>query len=383
MKTAINIFQIFLFILLSSSSKSQNKEPVVLLEAAYTSDFSNNLKRGVVQRSVFLGNIDLKITFDTEKAKLWKGGSFFFYGLNNHGKSISNVVGNLQVTSNIEAKSSTRLYQFWYSHLLGNLELTLGQHDLNSEFAITDFGSSLINSSFGIQPDISNNVTASIFPMATLGVVSKWNISKKLNFLAAIYDGNPGEEMENPNSVKWKINAKEGVMYIFELQLKAKRDSITRGNFKIGGWHHSANTFSNDQTIGHKNVRGTYFIADYQFFREKSTKPQGLGAFLQIGMTSKNCNHIRSYIGAGLLYHGLIYNRDNDDIGIAIGNAFLGNIVNTTNQPKYETIVEVTYKAILNSHFTVQPDVQYIINPVGLGDSKNALVSTLRLKFEF
>lgn len=382
MKTVIIIFQIFLFILLSSSSKSQNKKPAVLLEAAYTGDFSNNLKREIKQNSVYLGNIDLKITIDTEKAKLWKGGSFFFYGLNNHGKSISNVVGDLQVTSNIEAKSGTRLYQFWYSQFLGNLELTLGQHDLNSEFAVTEYGSSFINSSFGIQPDISNNVSASIFPMATLGVVTKWDISKKLNFLAAIYDGNPGDEMENPNSIKWKINTKEGAMYIVELQLKTKRDSITKGNFKVGAWHHSANTFSEGQTIGHKNVQGIYFIADYQFFREKSTKPQGLGAFLQMGMTSKNCNHIRSYIGAGLVYHGLIYNRDNDDFGIAIGNAFLGNSVNTSNQLKYESAIEITYKVILNSHFMVQPDIQYIINPGGSGNIKNALVSTLRLKLE-
>ena len=112
----------------------------MVFEGVYTLDLASNLKGGLDQGSAYLGNIDLMFTFDTEKFGFWKNGRFFVYLLNNHGNSLSDLIGDFQVVNNIEANSNSRLYEFWYEHHLENIKITIGQHNLNSIFAITEAG---------------------------------------------------------------------------------------------------------------------------------------------------------------------------------------------------------------------------------------------------
>jgi porin len=211
----------------------KKKETCYHFETAVTNDFNTNVSGGIKQGFSFLGNIDLILSFDTEKAKLWKGGQFFFYGLANYGNPLSEYVGGLQTSNNIEADNNVRLYQFWYRQIFNKFEIIIGQHDLNSEFASTDYASLFINSSFGIQPDISINNAISIFPVATLGIITKWKTSN-FSILAALYNGNPGSEEENPNSLNWVLSKKNGLMSIFEIQYTYKKEATIKGTYKLG-----------------------------------------------------------------------------------------------------------------------------------------------------
>ena len=69
----------------STINTEKNKGKAFTFEAAYTGDFLYNMTGGNKQGFAYLGNIDLIVSFDTEKANLWKGGTLFAYGLNNHG----------------------------------------------------------------------------------------------------------------------------------------------------------------------------------------------------------------------------------------------------------------------------------------------------------
>jgi len=371
---------LFLLILLSITAlKAQNKEAFYIFETAVTNDFNTNISGGVKQGFSFLGNIDLILSFDTEKAKLWKGGQFFFYGLANYGDPLSEFVGDIQTTNNIEAENNVRLYQFWYKQSFNNFEIIIGQHDLNSEFASTDNGSLFINSSFGIQPDISINNAISIFPVATLGVVTKLEVSN-FSFLAAVYNGNPGSEEANPNSLNWFFSKENGVMSIFEIQYTEKREGTTKGTLKLGFWNHGADIVVSREgqyDRYYDNNQGIYCIADYTLFTEKNDPNQGLGAFIQIGITPQKSNLIKNYLGFGANYQGLIPKRDKDHIGLAFGSAsFISDLKN-------ESIIEFSYLTYLNSNFSFQPDIQYIINPSGNDVTKDALVVSLRTKLEF
>ena len=145
---------------------AQDSRDGFIFEGAYTLDLASNINGGIDQGFAYLGNIDLNVTFNTEKLGLWEGGQFYVYLLNNHGNSLSALMGDFQIANNIEAESNSRLYEFWYKHHFKNATITLGQHDLNSVFAISNSAGFFINSSFGIQPDISANVPTSIFPLA-------------------------------------------------------------------------------------------------------------------------------------------------------------------------------------------------------------------------
>ena len=370
-----------LFFLAFFNNKAQKKK--FELEASITGDLASNVIGGVKQGFVLLGNTNLTLTFDSEKLKLWKGGLFFVNGQNNYGNSLSDLVGDIQGVNNIEASSNPRLYQFWYSQKINKIELTVGQHDLNSEFGFTDFGTTFMHSSFGIQPDISINNPISIFPIASLGMIGKWKL-ENVTLLAAIYDGNPGNAIDNPNSLNWTVNKTEGALSIFELQYSQVVDSIVKGTYKLGVWNHSLNKYSKNKN--YSNSQGVYFIADYLLAREKLDKNQGLGAFVQFGIAPKKCNRINSYSGIGLVYHGVFKKRSSDDLGIAIGIASLESSLKQEESFHYysnnESVIELTYKAIVNSQFSFQPDFQYVINPGGTNSMKNALTCSLRLRID-
>lgn len=366
------------FLFLSIFCHPQKK--AVQINAAITEDIAFNIKGGVDQGSVLLGNIDFTLTLDTEKLHLWKGGTFFIYALNNHGKSLSNLVGDVQIVNNIEALSNTRLFEFWYRQKIGNFLITLGQHGLDSEFAISKYGfDPFIHSSFGIQPDISTNIPVSIFPVATLGVVIQWDISKNLHFINGFYDGSPGTELENPNSLHWKLSSDEGMMTIHEIQYNNGNHST----YKLGIWSHTANGNYGDNEFSSRN--GVYFITDQLLFSEKNTGNQGLGMFAQIGIPLKNVVPIKLYLGGGFVYNGLFSKRDEDMLGLALAHTSFSEAYQREQQSislGSETAIELTYKMVLNSHFSIQPDFQYVMNPQGTNSYKNAFVGIFRLKYE-
>jgi porin len=380
-KIAMSLVAIFLFSSVSFAQapeiedKKIDKEEAFEFGTAVTGDFASNFSGGIEQESAYLGNIDITATFSTEKAKLWKGGTFFAYFLNNHGKSISQYVGDMQGVDNIEADAHSRLYQLWYMQEFGDLSITIGQHDLNSEFCASEYGGSFIHSSFGIQPDISANIPVSIFPVATLGAIFKLKVTNNITLLGAVYDGDPGDQETNPNSVDFHWEQSEGTISIVELQKLKEKDGVFNHSIKIGGWSHNID-----------NHYGIYAILDQKIWSEGADKNQGLGAFTQLGMSPDSHSFLSHYVSFGIHYTGLIKGRDEDNLGIAIGNAFISddfkNKIIEENLSN-ETMIELTYKAKLNDNFSVQPDLQYIVYPGGTPSIDNAFVGILRLVAEF
>jgi porin len=136
----------------------------------------------------FLGNIDLKMNFETSKASLWKNGNFFIYVLGNHGiKPTKDNLGGIQTFDNIETEDKIQLFQFYYRHKINNFSLTIGQSNIDEYFFHSDYGSNLLNSNFNTQPDIACNIPVSIFSKATLGITMNWEFSRKTSLSTCIY----------------------------------------------------------------------------------------------------------------------------------------------------------------------------------------------------
>ncbi len=373
-----NLIAIICIFLLSDitivSAQETEKVKAFELRAAYTGDFGRNFSGGVEQKNAYLGNLDITANFNTENANLWKGGTFFVYLLNNHGTSLSQYVGDLQGVDNIEADAQTRLYQFWYMQKFGKFSVTIGQHDLNSEFSGSEYGGTFINSSFGIQPDISGNVPVSIFPVATLGVILKYEINDQFSILTAIYDGDPGSQADNPNSLNWKLADSNGVLNILELQYQLK-NKTKPGTYKLGTWSHSAD-----------NHYGIYAIADQKLFNEKNDPDKGLGFFTQLGIAPQEGSVFDYYASIGLHYTGLFGGRKEDNLGLALGHASMSKHIieqDPTVDLTGETVIELVYEARINDYISIKPDLQYVINPGATSAVKNSLTGIIRTVLEF
>jgi len=278
---------------------------------------------------------------DTSRAQLWPGGKLFVHGRRNHGGNpTGDIIGDLQTASNIEAPDMFLVHEAWYEQQFdnGQVSILFGLYDLNTEFLVSDYATLFLNSSFGIEPEVSGNVPTSIFPKA--GISLRGRVQSDKGYLqVAILDGDPQTR---------KLSTSEGQMIVVEGSL-----GIAAGDWKAGYWRHTAEKLYNGQSFS--GDYGFYGIVDQEIF--PLNHGGSIGAFLQLGWVPHSRNEITQYIGAGLHMNGLVPGRGQDDLGIAIARAYTHVAIEST--------IELTYRLVVSSWLSVQPSLQWIFHPGG------------------
>jgi porin len=373
---------VFLLMLSSLTSLAQSDESAWFeLETSVTGDFINNLMGGVNRGFTYLGMEELALTFDLEKLGLWSGAEVFLHGLNTHGQSPSqDYVGDLQVSSNIESGDYVGLYEYYLKQQSGNFEFILGQHDLNSEFAGTEYGGTFINSSFGITPTMSLNVPVSIYPIASLAFITKYSFSHNQLLKIGIYDGDPGDPESNRYNLQPNIGLDEGFLFISEYERFLYKNSLPE-RYKIGAYYHT-NRFTNykDTLTSMTGNYGIYAVSDFVLWSGFNHPYTYLGLFVQGGYAPEHINQADYYLGAGIHLNGILPLRYQDAFGLAFAYVNMSQPYRRLNNAilSGEMALEMTYKISVFDHYTIQPNLQYIIQPGANPDLNNALVASLR-----
>ncbi|HKI78087.1 MAG TPA: carbohydrate porin [Ignavibacteriaceae bacterium] len=368
-------------------------EKGIHFEAVYTGEVFSNLKGGIKRKTVYLDNVDIIFSFDTDKLFSWKGGNIFIYGLGNNGAMPGEIIGDAQTASNIEAFSTWKIYEAWIQQNLFNNKLSLlaGLYDLNSEFQTLESSSLFLNSSHGIGIAFSQSGVngPSIFPTTSLGFRLKWKVTDNFYFQTVLLNGIPGDP-DNPEGTKVTFLKNAGILSTNELQYfiieedqkadNPKRENKNRlgrlvdhnyrGKLGAGFWTYSSKfpeITSNSNLISGNS--GFYFIGEYKIFDEPNIPEQGLTVFTRIGFANSKINRFSSYTGFGFVYDGLIPGRDEDQFGLAFAGAHNGNEYkslfsgNANSVTSSEWNIEMTYSFNLFPWLNIQPDFQYIINP--------------------
>ena len=339
----------------------------------YTGEAVSLLRGGTIEDNlVLLDNIDLQFELSTESMGLWQGGTGFAYFLSNGGKDPSAQIGDAQVTSNIEANNTRRMYELWYNHAFGEgvWELLVGVHDLNSEFYTSEYAGLFNNSSFGIGPDVSANAPVGIFNVAALGARLRYKPNERFTLIGALYDGDPGDPDENSNGLKISWTADQGIMTITEAQFSPNTEEAGKDApaniYRLGAWYHSAEL---EGILGgsfkFKGNYGMYFSVD----RELSS---ALSGFAHGGFAAKDRSVVPSYFGFGVNASGLIASRQDDVFGLAVG------LADISEGGAREMVIEGTWQMQFGEQFSLKPDLQLVTSPGGLDSSKDVLVFSLR-----
>jgi porin len=357
-------------------------QKAITMQASYTGDIAANLFGGIKTGIKYLGMANLKVGFDTQNAKLWKGGQFFINGAVTHGHSPTEfLIGDFQTVSNIDAGDHIYVHELWYRQHSKHFEITFGLQDLNIEFAASDNGSRFINSSFGIPPVISDNIPAPIFPLTALGITSKIHISEEISLSAAIYDGCPTAFEHNVYNTNWHLCTDDGTLFLSELAWSNELLQLP-GTYKAGYYFHTGlnetNFETGETTEVFANNYGVYFIADQTIWKNANNN-KSIGIFAQLALSPANINNHHYYIGGGINYLGISKKQPEDALGMAFACAGFNK-----SYKKNETTVEAYYKKQIGENFFIQPDLQYVIHPAGTDDVvPNALVGILRFSFNF
>ncbi len=362
--------------------------------AVYTFDLWRNMRGGVRRGERYLDNLDVTLTVNGEQAFGAKGTTLFFYGLYNNGKSLTDdLVGDLQVASNIDAGTkAVRLYEAWVEQRFAadRASVKVGLYDLNSEFDTNESNSLFINSSHGIGPDFSQSGQngPSIFPVTSLGLRADYRFNDNWLVRAAVLDGVPGDP-NRPKRTVVKLGDGDGALLVGELEYS---DELTKA--AIGYWRYTAefedvlaSTVAGESVVRDGND-GFYMFAERKI-TGKSRDAAGLSAWVRLGFADENLNPVSQYLGGGMVYTGAIPARPEDQVGIAVAAVTLGYLARRALElageasDKRETNIELTYRTALAPWLTIQPDIQYIINPGARPALRDALLFGLRVEVGF
>jgi porin len=298
-----------------------------------------------------------------------------------HGKSLSgDLVGDGQVSSNIDAPDGLRLFEAWLSvPIAANTVVKAGLIDLNGIFDVQEVGSLFIHSSHGIGPDFSQSGLngPSIFPTTSAAVVAEWQ-GRGVALRAGLFDavaGNP----RRPTRTVVRFPGQSGLLIVGEGEIKIAASA----QIQVGGWAYTRR-FDNlrideaGEPRGQVRSRGAYALVEGHVgtFRDRP-----INAWIRVGIADPDANPIGLYLGGGVAV-----GEGRSQWGIAMAHARLGSPARApgaTSTELAETAIDLTYVRAVGDHLTLQPNVQYVINPGWDRQLQDALVAGVRVTFQF
>ena len=317
--------------------------------AEYTGDFLYNVG-GLKNGGGYLGYAKIGMGAD-----LWQGASLYVGGETTHGIVPTEMfIGDYQVANNIEAGNYAFMEHLSLQQSLGKFSFKIGLQDMNENFASLDAAGEYVNSSFGIHPALSSNMSVAIFPLTGLGAEFHYDINDNWHIQAAVYDGEIPSFEDNQYNLNWNVNKNEGALFIAETQY-----IMDNGTYELGAFYHTA-----------EKKYGAYLNFEQEVWSNgtRNLKPFAQVSFANGEMKCDNYLHL----AAGLNLEAVFSKEGNDMMGLAFTSVIL-------TDKKAETAIELFYQYQVSDNFMIKPDVQYIINPAGMDFTvDNALVGMLR-----
>ena len=357
----------------------------VSISAVYTADIRGNIDGGVERGARYLDNLDLQVAFDADRLVGWRGARLFLYGIYDNGVSLSRLVGDVQTVSNIETSvQAARLFEAWVEQDVGRTaSIKAGLYNLNSEFDTTQSGGLFLLSSHGIGPDFSQSGRngPSIFPVTSLAVRGEVKLAEHWLGRVAVLDGVPGDP-DHPRRTAIKLSARDGALVVGEVD-------YLKGGTKaaIGLWNYTArfDAVTPSAPSGRGN-KGVYLFAEHRLVGTRADDAAGLAGWLRFGVADTRHNAIGGYLGGGLVYTGLSRRRKDDQVGLSFAAVSFGGRYRRAQRladapsERHEVVIEAVYNAIFAPWLSLQPDLQYVVNPGGDPRLRDALVVGVRIK---
>jgi porin len=366
-----------------ATAASAEEAPAVEVSATYTGEAWRNFEGGLRRGSVYLENLEAGLDVDAERAFGWRGATARVSAFWNDDDSLSErLVGDIQAISGKDAAGGIRLYEAWVRQEVGGGAVKLGVIDLNSDLAVNKAALLFVNGAQGLGLDLAQvgRNGPSVFPNTGLGVLAEVPIDGHWAVKIGAFDGVPrNSDRRGPT---FRIGAGDGAFVVAELLHES--DNETR--FALGLWSHTAKFDTMGRAVGRDSSMGGYALIERPLARWGDRRLDG---FARLGLAEPKTEEIAAAYSAGLVLSGRLLGFDDEALGVAFTTAQTGRPHRRARAAlgapvdKHETALELTYRAQVTPWLTVQPDVQYVINPGADTALKNALVAGLRFELSW
>ncbi len=328
---------------------------------------------------IWLHYTDVAIGYDWAMNNQW-GLQIYASAFFTNGNSISELVGDLQGISNIEASQGAEVLEAWVElkSPLG-LQIKGGRLDSNADFDAIEPAQFFINSSQGIGPDISTvGVNGpSIFPETGLGAVLLYQ-AKQWSLKLGSFDPLTrlsGSNIEQVKNYDWDFS--DGALWLAEFIFNFE-DNI----LGLGLWNSSYSLQREYPMIDNlTDAKGLYGFMS-------QSKPFG-DTYLRLGLSESKNAFIDRYIGVGWT-NEISTNTDflsESVLGISWASARLGelglrNKFGMENGEKishsFEHILEISSRSDISELLQLQPNLQFVIQPGAEKKTSSRLVIGIR-----
>ncbi|MEQ1755391.1 MAG: carbohydrate porin [Micropepsaceae bacterium] len=363
----------------AAEGQSEEPAPAANLQLSLTGDLWSAASGGVSHDLVFLDEVDLQLSLDLEKLTGWQGASAFIYGLYTNGNSVSELAGDFNGISNIEiGVEHVRVVEAWIDQAFddGKGSIRAGLYDLCSEFDAGEVRALFLNSGHGSGSDFSQTGQngPSMWPVTSLAVRVNYNFEGGYYLRGTLADGVPG----NPDKPKrTTIDFQDGDGLLLAAEGGVAMDGRL---WSLGVWTYTEQ-FPDLVTAENHSNAGAYLALEEPLLSSEAGDSFNLAGSFRVGFANSDINSLSSFFSATLVATGLIPDLPEDQIGLGLLIANAGNKFQSSEglSEDQEINIELTYFASLTESLTIQPDIQYVVNPGMDGSLEDAFVFGVRL----
>jgi porin len=379
----------------------------ITFNSRYLGEFAANPSGGARQGADFTGELNLGADVDLNKLAGVQGGALHVLftdraGNNLASKAINNSVSVQQIYGGGQTYQLTILT--YEQQLLNKMvDVEFGRTDMPDDFIVSPFYCDFQSNAACGNPSILGKDTGTQFyPQAVWGGRIKIDPTPNVYVKTGIYQSVPSVPSDAGHGFNWGTANSNGFLFPVEVGYTNTTPGAAEPNQYDAGVifdrsHFSAPYYSttSPELYGRTLI---YLQAQQMLYQVAPDSPRGLYGFA-VGLFGASGGRQPANFSAegGLVFQGPLANRPLDTLGFLVNDVHYNNrylnsyyqqrvAAGGTQSPANNLVMfELNYAAQVTPWLNVMPNMQYIINPDGLGglsyptsNEKNAFVLGLQ-----
>ena len=342
-----------------------------------------------------------------------KGGSVMISATDVAGSNLSLKVGNLFTVSQAYVMNTIALYNVYYKQELIDdvLEVRVGRMSAGQLFAsLPVMGLPVSGAVNGNPTSLFTNAPFTSTASATWAAYTRVKPTPETYVQAGVFQANPRVGKPAYHGADFSIRPGDGTLMLMELgwlpgSVDGKKTApagkttakaaVVEERVKLpgvysAGAYYSNYTFAKFAGGTEHNAYGFYAQAQQMVWRSAANPDQNVTLWGGITYSPQTDIALLPVMGyGGVVWQGLVPGRDEDQ---ALMNFYVGGFSSEYARSKAasgvgwataETVLEWSYVVQLTESVQIQPDIQYVFRPSGLGSIPNALVIGFQVGVEF
>jgi porin len=331
----------------------------------------------------YAGYTYLGITFDLETMARLPGLSFYVEGGWSFGEDLARKTGSIFSPAQAFTGRAVRLTRMYVQQDLldDQLSLKFGRLSTEDDFLSSPIYGQYVSAAINSVPGsiLESTPGFSTFPGVQWGTVGAYKPLEQVRTAFGVYSSDDDINKDKGHGIDFSLNPHNGILAIGEVDYLWKLGGSEEaaglpGEVKVGGWYDTGpRPKLRDETSNDGDNGGFYVGLQQMAFREgDADSTQGLTPWAVVTYAPRqSINTVPFFLGAGMVYQGLIRTRDDDQTAIGFYWGVLSRNIDDTSS---ERILELAYTAQLTPWFYVRPNAQFIFRPGGTSENSDAVV---------